>query len=61
MVHNGTRGTFELCLDHRKLKTPLGNEFTAKHEALARMVAQEWTAQKDVIVLSQMHLTGVPY
>ena len=57
VVHNGG-GNFELTLDQRKLKTPLGAIFKVQNETLAKAVAHEWMAQKDVVLLSQMHLTG---
>lgn len=57
VVANGN-GNFEVCLDHRKLKTPLGNVFKVENEALALAVAQEFMAQKEHIMTSQMHLTG---
>lgn len=50
---------YELTLDSRKLKTPLGNVFKVKSEGLAQAVAQEWRSQRDTIMLSQMHLTGL--
>lgn len=50
---------FELTLDNRKLKTPLGKEFRVDNEILAHAVATEWNAQKEYILLSQMHLTGL--
>jgi len=50
---------YELTLDSRKIKTPLGNVFKVKSEGLAQAVAQEWRSQKDMIMMSQMHLTGL--
>jgi len=50
---------YELALDSRKLKTPLGNVFKVKSEGLAQAVAHEWRTQKDTIMMSQMHLTGL--
>jgi len=52
-------GKFEINLDGRKLKTPLGTPFEVDNEALAHCVANEWLAQKEYIYLSQMHLTGL--
>ena len=59
IVHNGSSGEYEICLDHRKLKTPLGHEFKIDHEGLAHAVAEEWRMQKELIMTSQMHLTGL--
>jgi len=50
---------YELTLDSRKLKTPLGNVFKVKSEGLAQAVAHEWRSQKETIMMSQMHLTGL--
>lgn len=52
-------GDFEVCLDQRRLKTPLGNEFKVPNETLAHAVAQEWAAQEELIITQQMHLTGL--
>lgn len=54
-----SNGTFEINLDHRKLKTPMGSAFQISSEPLAQAVANEWLAQKDVINLSQMHINGL--
>eukprot|EP00095_Tigriopus_kingsejongensis_P007244 maker-scaffold435_size171904-snap-gene-0.27 protein:Tk07244 transcript:maker-scaffold435_size171904-snap-gene-0.27-mRNA-1 annotation:"hypothetical protein DAPPUDRAFT_39815" len=54
-----TQQEFELTLDNRKLKTPMGKEFRVTNEILAHAVATEWNAQKEYILLSQMHLTGL--
>jgi ATP synthase F1 complex assembly factor 2 len=59
VVHEGTTGQFEVCLDGRKIKTPLGKPFKVEGEALALAVAQEWSAQKEQIMTQQMHLTGL--
>lgn len=50
---------YEVTLDSKKLKTPNGSVFCVHSEPLALAVAQEWAAQKDNIMLSQMHLTGL--
>ncbi|EEC08626.1 hypothetical protein IscW_ISCW019217 [Ixodes scapularis] len=52
-----SEGKFEVCLDQRKLKTPLGNHFTVPNEALAVAVATEWDAQLKEINQHEMHLT----
>ena len=57
MVSNG--GEYEITLDSKKLKTPSGSVFCLRSEPLALAVAQEWSSQKDAVMLSQMHLTGL--
>jgi len=52
-------GTFEINLDQRKLKTPMGSPFQIASEPLAHAVANEWLAQRGVINLSQMHINGL--
>ena len=52
-------GQYEVTLDSKKMKTPNGNIFTVNSEPLALAVAHEWQTQKDIILLSQMHLTGL--
>ena len=39
-MHNGSSGSYEVCLDQRKLRTPLGNDFKVNNETLALAVAQ---------------------
>ena len=46
-------------LDSKKLKTPGGAVFSVASEPLALAVAHEWDSQKDLVILSQMHLTGI--
>lgn len=53
------KNSFELLLDSKKLKTPLGAVFSVPSEPLALAVAHEWESQKDLVILSQMHLTGL--
>jgi ATP synthase F1 complex assembly factor 2 len=53
------KNSFELLLDSKKLKTPLGAVFSVPSEPLALAVAHEWESQKDLVILSQMHLTGM--
>merc|ERR1719150_389060 len=53
------KGTFEILLDSKKLKTPGGAVFSVESEPLALAVAHEWESQKDLVLLSQMHLTGL--
>ena len=50
---------FEILLDSKKLKTPGGAIFSVGSEPLALAVAHEWESQKDNVLLSQMHLTGI--
>jgi len=52
-------GNYEILLDSKKLKTPGGAIFTVDSEPLALAVAHEWESQKDQVILSQMHLTGL--
>ena len=44
-------GGFEVALDNRKVKTPMGSVFKVANRGLAEAVAQEWRAQKDVVML----------
>ena len=52
-------GDYEITLDSKKLKTPGGSVMTLGNQSLALAVAHEWQAQRDQILLSQMHLTGL--
>ena len=52
-------GQYEVTLDSKKLKTPNGATFCINSEPLALAVAHEWNSQKDQVVTSQMHLTGL--
>jgi len=54
-----SNGKFEINLDQRKLKTPMGSPFEIASEPLAQAVANEWMSQKGVINLSQMHINGL--
>lgn len=56
---NAGKGNFEILLDSKKLKTPNGAVFSVQSEPLALAVAHEWESQKDYVILSQMHLTGL--
>lgn len=51
--------TYEILLDQRKLKTPLGNLVTIENEFLALALAQEWNQQMKKIDLSSMHLNSL--
>lgn len=57
----GTNDMYEVNLDHRKLKTPLGNVLQIPHHGLALAVAHEWNAVKEKIHPSLMHLTGLSF
>ena len=52
-------GQFGVCLDHRKLRTPLRKVFLVPSEGLAQAVAQEWGAQGNLIQPSLMHITAL--
>jgi len=54
-----SEGAWEVNLDQRKLKTPLGNPLKVQNEFMAHAVANEWRSQKEVILLSQMHMNGL--
>lgn len=54
-----SEGKFEINLDKRKLRTPLGNVFQLPNEALASAVATEWDVQQDTIKQHNMHLTSL--
>lgn len=47
---------YEILLDQRKLKTPLGTIVTLENEFLALTLAQEWNQQRKKIDLPSMHL-----
>ena len=50
---------YEILLDQRKLKTPLGKLVTIENEFLALALAQEWNQQLKNIDLSSMHLNSL--
>lgn len=52
-------GSFEICLDHRKLRTPKGSIVRIPSEPLALAVANEWESQIDYLDLSRMHISGL--
>lgn len=54
-------GSYEINLDKRKLKTPMGKIFQVPNEALAILVATEWDSQQKHISIPNMHLTGLCY
>ncbi|KAB7507661.1 ATP synthase mitochondrial F1 complex assembly factor 2 [Armadillidium nasatum] len=57
----GTQDTFEINLDHRKLKTPSGNILQIPNYPLALAVASEWQSVDKKIIPSWMHLTGLSF
>jgi len=50
---------YEILLDQRKLKTPLGNLVIIENEFLALALAQEWNQQLKNIDLSSMHTNSL--
>ncbi|XP_013791253.1 ATP synthase mitochondrial F1 complex assembly factor 2-like [Limulus polyphemus] len=52
-------GKYEVNLDQKKLKTPLGRVFQVPNETLALAVANEWDAQKEKIQPHTMNITGL--
>ena len=53
-----TDGEYGVCLDQRRLRTPLRKLFSVPSKPLAVAVSQEWEAQSGVIQPSLMHLVG---
>jgi ATP synthase F1 complex assembly factor 2 len=53
--HNET--IYEINLDKRKLKTPMGKLFYTHNEQLANLIVHEWKTQAKTINRSAMHLT----
>jgi ATP synthase F1 complex assembly factor 2 len=49
---------YEINLDQRKVKTPMGSVLLVPGEALAVAVAEEWDAQSKEIKLNEMHLVS---
>ncbi|XP_074648058.1 ATP synthase mitochondrial F1 complex assembly factor 2-like [Tubulanus polymorphus] len=54
---DGTADSYEILLDHRKLKTPGRNVFVVPNRALAHAVEVEWMSQEKKIERHTMHLT----
>ncbi|KAG5683267.1 hypothetical protein PVAND_012557 [Polypedilum vanderplanki] len=50
---------YEITLDQRKLKTPLGSPFYVESEPLALAIATEWNSQKETIERPRMMLTAL--
>jgi hypothetical protein len=48
-VVSAGNGIFEVTVDSKKVKTPVGSVLTVENEALALAVAHEWQSQEDVI------------
>lgn len=58
-ILSSNENEYEITLDQRKLKTPLGKVFKVKSKPLALAVAHEWDSQKKTINRSLMHLTAL--
>jgi chaperone required for assembly of F1-ATPase len=54
-------GGFGVTLDARNLRTPAGRRLVLPTEALARLVAEEWQAQEDVIDQAAMPATRLAF
>nr|CAB3224706.1 ATP synthase mitochondrial F1 complex assembly factor 2-like [Phallusia mammillata] len=54
-------GGFEINLDNRKLRTPIGKVVKVPNEGLAHAVSVEWNQQTDVIKSQLMPLTALCY
>ncbi|XP_011506118.1 PREDICTED: ATP synthase mitochondrial F1 complex assembly factor 2 [Ceratosolen solmsi marchali] len=57
ILSNGDK--YEITLDQKKLKTPLGKVFEVNSKPLALAVAHEWDSQKELINRNFMHLTAL--
>lgn len=55
----GRAGYYEINLDTRKLKTPIGSVLQVPGEGLALAVAAEWNSQKELIQRSSMHIVSI--
>ncbi len=63
-IHESSRdssGTWGVNLDVRPLRTPLQKLFEVDNEAVAHAVANEWAIQKDIVMLSTMHMVCFIY
>lgn len=56
ILSNGDK--YEITLDQKRLKTPLGKVFEVKSKPLALAIAHEWDSQKGVINRNLMHLVS---
>jgi chaperone required for assembly of F1-ATPase len=54
-------GGFAVTLDGRTPKTPLGSKLIVPSQTLARLMADEWAAQEEFIVLPSMGATRLAY
>lgn len=52
-------GLWEITLDQKRLRTPLGQVLRVDNESLALALSHEWDAQRDTINLSSMHLVKI--
>ena len=60
VVGAGTKdGGYEICLDHRKVRTPKGSVLNIPSLPLAHAIAKEWDMQVDEIQMGRMHLHGL--
>lgn len=53
--------SWEITLDHRRLKTPNGKVLTVNTEPLARAIAAEWDSQHEHISQPTMHIVCLIY
>lgn len=56
---SGRPGYYEVSLDKKKLKTPMGSLFQVPGESLALAVATEWNAQQGIVKRHNMHFTAL--
>jgi chaperone required for assembly of F1-ATPase len=54
-------GGFAVKLDNRNVRSPRGGKLVAPTQALAELVAEEWSSQTDVIELATMHATRLAF
>ena len=57
ILSNGDK--YEITLDQKRLKTPLGKVFEVQSKPLALAIAHEWDSQRDTVNQSIMHLVSV--
>ncbi len=55
------RGGWTVLLDGRAIRTPAGNALAAPTQALAQILAEEWTVQGDHVVLPDMPATRLAH
>jgi chaperone required for assembly of F1-ATPase len=54
-------GGFGVLLDGRPVRTPAGVRLVLPHKALAELLAEEWAAQGEHIVIDAMHATRLAF